>query len=266
MTDLKRLDEALSKYVRPETFPLAIRMVRHGEPVPEKSRRPFRDLKVQITTCMGYTMARRYGWAMAMSHEDINCPLSKVVYGFEEEVDYFKEGCTCEGMYTATKEAGARTEAAIAKFSWKEYETILCAPLQRADFDPQVVVVYGNSAQVMLLVVAALFKEGGRISSSFAGRIDCSDSVIQTLQTSRPQVILPCYGDRVFGQTQDYEMGFSFPSSFDDSIIEGLEGAHKGGVRYPVPTYLRYQPAYPPSYMKLEEIWASQPRDTPPVK
>ncbi len=266
MVDLKRLDEALARYLRPETFPLAIRMVRHGEPVPEKSRRPFRDLKVQITTCMGYTMARRYGWAMAMSHEDISCPLSKVVYGFEEEVGYFKEGCTCEGMYTATKEAGARTEAAIAKFSWKEYETILCAPLQRADFEPQVVVVYGNSAQVMLLVVAALFKEGGRITSSFAGRIDCSDSVIQTLQTSRPQVILPCYGDRVFGQAQDHEMGFSFPFSFGDSLIEGLEGAYKGGVRYPVPTYLRYQPAYPPSYTKLEEIWASQRQDTPPAK
>jgi uncharacterized protein (DUF169 family) len=169
-------------------------------------------------------------------------------------------------MYTATKEAGARTEAAIAKFSWKEYETILCAPLQRADFEPQVAVVYGNSAQVMLLVVAALFKEGGRITSSFAGRIDCSDSVIQTLQTSRPQVILPCYGDRVFGQTQDYEMGFSFPSSFGESLIEGLEGAYKGGVRYPVPTYLRYQPSYPPSYTKLEEIWASQRQDTSPAK
>ena len=98
MTDLKCLDEAFSKYLRPETFPLAVRMVRHGEPVPEKSKRPFRDMKVQITTCMGYTMARRYGWALAMSHEDISCPLSKVVYGFEEEVDYFKEGCTCAGM------------------------------------------------------------------------------------------------------------------------------------------------------------------------
>src|SRR5437867_4413460 len=260
MADLKHLDEALSKYLRAETFPLAVRMVRHGEPVPEKSRRPLRDLKVQITTCMGYTMARRYGWAMAMTHEDISCPLSKVVYGFEEEVDYFKEGCTCVGMYTGTKEAGAKTEASVAKFSWKEYEAIICAPLSKTDFEPQVLVVYGNSAQVMLLVVAALYKEGGRITSSFAGRIDCSDSVIQTLQTDQPQVILPCYGDRVFGQTQDYEMGFSFPASLGETIVEGLEGAHKGGVRYPIPTFLRYQPTYPPSYMKLEEIW-SAPRD-----
>src|SRR5437867_8360079 len=266
MADLKHLDEALSKYLRAETFPLAVRMVRHGEPVPEKSRRPLRDLKVQITTCMGYTMARRYGWALAMSREDISCPLSKVVYGFEEEVDYFKEGCTCAGMYTDTAEAGARTEASIAKFSWKEYETIACAPLGRAEFEPQVVVVYGNSAQVMLLVVAALFKRGGRLASSFAGRIDGSASGIHTFAGGEPQFTLPCYGDRVFGATQDYEMGFSFPIGSAEAVIDGLEGAHRGGVRYPIPTFLRFQPSYPPSYTKLEEIWASRSGAESPPK
>lgn len=261
MTDLTHLDEILTQFVRPETFPLAIRMQKSGEPFPDKAKRPWRDLKVRFTTCMGYTMARRYGWSLAMGHEDINCPLSKVVYGFEPEVDYFKDGCTCSGMYTASAEAGAKTEASIAKFSWKEYETIVCAPLSRANFEPQVILIYGNSAQVMLLVVAALYKTGGRVTSSFAGRIDCSDSVIQTIQTAQPQVVLPCYGDRVFGQTQDYEMGFSLPARMVCEIIEGLEGAHRGGVRYPIPTFLRYEPSYPPSYMKLEEIWAAQNRE-----
>lgn len=266
MINLNQLDEALTRYIRPDTFPIAIRMLKAGEPVPGRVKRPLRDLKVQITTCMGYTMARRYGWALALSHEDINCPLSKVVYGFEEEVDYFKEGCTCAGMYTATKEAGAKTEAAIAKFSWKEYEYIVCAPLSRADFDPAVVVVYGNSAQVMMLVVASLFKTGGKITSSFAGRIDCSESVIETMKTNQPQVILPCYGDRVFGQAQDHEMGFSFPAGMSETIVEGLEGVYKGGVRYPIPTYLRFQPSYPPSYTKLEEIWAARDSSDSPAK
>lgn len=266
MTDLNRLDETFTRYIRPDTFPLAIRMTKAGEPIPERAKRPFRDLKIRFTTCMGYTMARRYGWVLAMSLEDINCPLSKVVYGFEEEVDYFKEGCTCAGMYTETKEAGAKTEAGIAKFSWKEYEHIVCAPLTRADFEPHVVLVYGNSAQVMMLVVASLYKEGGRIASTFAGRIDCSDSVIQTIQTNQPQVILPCYGDRVFGQTQDHEMAFSFPSGYSETIIAGLEGAHRGGVRYPIPTYLRFQPSYPPSYDKLEEIWNARKGKENPAK
>jgi uncharacterized protein (DUF169 family) len=266
MTDLARLDQALSQYVRPEAFPLAIRMLKSGEVVPEKARRPHRDLSVQITTCMGYTMARRYGWMLAMTRDDINCPLSKVVYGFEEEVEYFREGCTCAGMYTATKEAGATTEASIAKFSWKEYETILCAPLSRSSFEPHVILVYGNSAQVMLLVVAYLYMSGGRLESSFAGRIDCSDSVILTMRSRLPQVILPCYGDRVFGQTQDHEMAFAFPSGDSNRIVEGLEGAHKGGVRYPVPTYMRFEPSYPPSYQKLEQIWSERNAEDGPAK
>jgi len=255
MVDLKRLDDTLTKYLRPDTFPLAIRMAKEGEPLPERAKRPHRDLNVQITTCMGYTMARRYGWAMAMSREDVNCPLSKLVYGFEESVEYYRDGCTCAGMYTETPEAGAATEELIPKFKWQEYQTILCAPVARASFEPHVILIYGNSAQVMLMVVASLYRTGGRLTSSFAGRIDCSDSVIQTMQTGEPQVILPCYGDRVFGLTQDHEMGFCYPFSMTESIVAGLEGAYKGGVRYPIPLYLRFQPTFPPSYEKLEEIW-----------
>ncbi len=266
MNELKQLDEALGRYVRPETFPLAIRMLKEGETPPEKARHPFRDLKVQITTCMGYTMSRRYGWTIAMSREDISCPLSKTVYGLEEEVEYFRDGCTCAGMYTATQAAGARTEASVAKFSWREYATILCAPLARAGFEPNVVLVYGNSAQVMILVAAYLYEEGGRISSSFSARIDCSDSVIETMKSGRPQVILPCYGDRVFGQTQDHEMAFSVPAADVNGVIRGLEGTHKGGVRYPIPTFLRYQPSYPDTYNKLEEIWAARAAPGSPSK
>ncbi len=261
-SDLTRLDEALTRFIRPESFPIGVRMLKAGESLPEKSKRPMRDLGVGITTCMAYTIARRYGWQIVMSREDISCPLSKVVYGFEEEVDYYKEGCTCAGMYTDSREAGARTEAAISKFSWNEFEAIACSPLSRASFEPHVILTYGNSAQVMILVAAYLFKEGGRLMSQFAARIDCSDSVIETMKTGRPQVILPCYGDRVFGQTQDHEMGFSFPIQDADRMICGLEGTHKGGVRYPIPTFLRYQPTYPASYVKLEEIWATRKSKT----
>ena len=39
MTDLERLDAALSRYLRPETFPIAVRMLRAGEPAPGRAKR-----------------------------------------------------------------------------------------------------------------------------------------------------------------------------------------------------------------------------------
>lgn len=251
----EKFTREVETYVRPNTFPVAIRMLKAGEAIPPKTKRPAQDLKVQIATCQGVTMARRYGWSVAIGREDLNCVLTKTAFGFEPVVPFYAEGnCAC-GMYTETAEAGAKTEAATARFSFREYETILLAPSAKARFEPHVYLVYGNAAQVMRMLTAALFKRGGALSASFTGRIDCADIVIRTMTEDDYQVILPCYGDRVFGQTEDGEMAFTVPFSKAGEFIAGLEGTHRGGIRYPIPTFVRYSGQFPPAYDKLAEIF-----------
>ena len=203
-------------------------------------------------------MARRYGWALAMGREDLSCPLAKEVFGFEESLDYFREGHACAGMFTVNAGVGTVTESQVTRFKYGKYEAVLAAPFQRTTFEPDVAIIYGNSAQVMRLLTAALWKRGGRLTSSFSGRIDCSDSIIVTMQADEPQVILPCYGDRVFAQAGDNEMAFSIPASRFAEMVEGLEGTHRGGIRYPTPSFLRYTGQYPEHYMKMEELWEEQ--------
>ncbi|MER3467811.1 MAG: hypothetical protein C4312_04415 [Thermoflexus sp.] len=256
---LQRLYEALQTHVRPATFPVAIRMIAPGEPWPEKTRFPRRDFGQQIAICQGFAIARHYGWIIGMRGEDLSCPLAKVVWGFEPLLDYYLNGMTCAGMYTETPAAGAVSEAQVDKWDYRQWEGVVVAPLHRTAFEPHVVLIYGNSAQVMRLG-ARLWKTGGRLTSSFSGRIDCADAVITTMKTDECQVILPCYGDRVFGQAQDDEMAFTIPASKIEWIIEGLEGTHKGGIRYPIPKFLRYTGIYPDHYMELERQWAEQRR------
>jgi len=249
---------ALQKHVRPASFPIAIKMLKEGEPLPERVKRPAEDLGFQSAICQGFSIARRYGWPIAIGREDLSCPLAKVVFGFAPMLDYYREGHACAGMYTATPEAGARTEAETPKWEYGQYAYVVMAPLHRCTFEPDVVLIYGTSGQVMRLVTAALWKRGGRITSSFSGRIDCADAVIETMQTGEYQVILPCYGDRIFGQTEDHEMAFAVPADRMEELIEGLEGTHKGGIRYPIPSFLRYQGEFPPTYEKLNELWKAQ--------
>ena len=255
--DLKTMDTALTEHVRPATFPVAVRLTFPGEALPPKTRRPARDLSVQVTICQGIAFSRRYGWVMAVGADDLSCPLAAAVFGFKPMLDYMATGHACYQMYTQSLEAGAATEAAVEMLPYRRFETVLSAPLHRAAFEPDVVVVYGNAAQVMRLTVAALWREGGRLTSSFSGRIDCSDEIIVPLRSQKPEVILPCYGDRVFAQTQDHEMAFSFPWSWAERIVDGLEGTHHGGVRYPIPAYLRYTGQFPAHYEKMNELWAS---------
>ncbi len=254
--DSATLNGHLNKYLRTATFPVGIRPLAPGEPIPAKAKRPARDLEAQVTICQCVGLARRYGWTMAFTGEDISCPAAKVAFGFEDRIPYYAQGSLADGMYASCLEAGAAFEEALPRFGRGEIAALVLGPLERIAFEPETVAVYGNSAQVLRLVNAALWQKGGAFKAEFTGRGDCADIVIRTRQTGRPQLILPCYGDRIFGTAADDEMGFAFPFAQAEAIVAGLEGTSRGGVRYPMPYFaLRARPEFPPSYVELERRW-----------
>jgi len=255
---LKQLDEALGRYVRPDTFPLAIRMIRPGEALPEGVKVPSKAMGEQWIVCQSIGVARRYGWAIAVGRDDVICPLASVAFGFHRPNDKYLEGFAAVGMYCKDDAAAANLEANTWRFDPGTFDYVCVAPLNRANFDPDVVAVYGNSAQVMRLVHASLYKHGGRLASTSGGRLDCAEIVIQTMTTNEPKVILPCNGDRVFGMTQDHEMAFAFPWGYAQEIMEGLEGTHKGGTRYPITVNMRETVTMPKSYQELLKMLGKQ--------
>ena len=245
------LDEALSRYVRPDTFPLGIRMLSPGEPVPEGVRLPSRDVGERWIVCQSIGIARRYGWSIAVGKEEIICPLASVSFGFRRSSARYDAGEAALGMYCSGTEAAAALEAATWRFETGRFERLCVGPLARLTFEPHVVAVYGNSAQVMRLVNAALHARGGRVESSSGGRLDCAELVIQTMQTGEPKVVLPCNGDRIFGMAQGSEMAFAFPADRAGEIVTGLEATHRGGVRFPIPVAMRSTVTMPPKYQEL---------------
>jgi uncharacterized protein (DUF169 family) len=250
----KDVYDKIQEYVRPATFPVAVRLLRDGEPPPAKAKRPLADLHNHVTVCQGWAIARRYGWTTVLTAEDMKCPLGALVAGFASPNAFYDDGNLCAGMYTEDAAAGARSEASVEKFAPGEIDAIVFAPLHRADFEPHVVIIYGNAAQVMRLVAAALYAKGGRVASSFAARMDCSDHLVVPLRTDEPQVILPCNGDRIFAGAQDEEMAFTLPWSRADELVRGLEGTQKGGIRYPIPSFLTYEPGMPKKYEELLDM------------
>src|SRR5215813_9082315 len=145
------LDAALSQYARLPTFPLAVAWVGEGQPVPARLKRPRADLGVQVAICQTFALARRYGWGLAVGREDLSCPLAAVAFGYERSLPFYEEGNLCVEMYTRDAAAGRRSEDAIPKFAHGHHALLCVAPLARATFEPSVVVVYANGAQVMRL-------------------------------------------------------------------------------------------------------------------
>jgi uncharacterized protein (DUF169 family) len=253
LVNLERLAESLDAYVRPQTHPLFVRFLGEGEPIPERARRPSEAFGHGIATCQAIGIARRYGWSVAMLPEDFSCALSYIALGMDEPPREWLEGHACLGMYAETLEAGAKMEEAVHRFEPSEFAGLVVAPIHRVNFEPHLFVQYGNPAQAMRLVQASLWKRGGRVTTTVSGRLDCADITVGTYKSGEPQVIVPCYGDRVFGGVDDDEVAFAAPAGMVDEIAEGLAATHKAGVRYPIPKFLRYDPQFPEKYDLLWE-------------
>ena len=250
------ISDAVREASRMKSFPLAVKFLKSADAFPEKTRSPARDLGKRITICQAVSMVRLYGWTVGLTKEDLICVPAMIAFGFSGAEDI---GGTLGELFCAV---GFHPEAAPAADEAENmctlendaYPAILMAPLSKGLFEPDTVAFYGNPAQIMRLAQAAVHACGKRISGSFGGKVECTEYLIAPLQTAAPRIAIPGLGDRIFSMTQDDELVLSIPGSLLLPLHESLNVVGKKvGARYPVPSYLNYQPEFPPMYGEMAD-------------
>lgn len=256
MSALKEVASVLEEYVRPASFPVAVK-ISGEENLPAKARRPMKFLGHPATICQGISMARSVGWTIGFLQEDHACAPSLVVLGLADEPEMVKSGDLVHPLYGATLESCANTQKNIPTLPLGKARSIVVAPLAKADFEPDVVLVYGMPAQVARLIQGALYQEGGALTSSFVGRNSCAGELVAPLLEQKCQVVVPGSGERLFALTQDHEMCFAIPRPRLEEVADGLAATHKaGGMRFPTPFQgIRSRAQFPEKYHRLEEMF-----------
>ena len=75
----------------------------------------------------------------------------------------------------------------------------MLAPLASGKFDPDVILIYGNPTQLMLLMNGLQFKDYERFQFFFIGEGACADGLAQCYTSGKPALAIPCFGERRFG-------------------------------------------------------------------
>jgi uncharacterized protein (DUF169 family) len=251
--DLIRIGEALQTYVRPQTHPVAVGMVGRVDDIPEKARMPKRDAGRTMALCQGLTLARRHGWLVAMGLDDMLCPLGALTVGFVAAKEKFLDGSFAIPFWVKDQSVRSRMAKAIPQLEVGKYTHVLLAPLQRAEFEPDVIIVYGDPAQIARLIQAAAYETGEPVTSVSVGGFACGGEITMPMLTGACQYIMTGGGDRAIAQTQDHEAAFAMPAAKAISIAEGLAETHKAGMRYPTPALLPFGAGLPPSFDELME-------------
>lgn len=265
----------LERRIRLQTFPLAVKFLRNEGDIPEETGgsvsvqslmsttkrgtgdvfegaiRPLRDLGYRVALCQGFAMSRKEGLTVAMFSEDMLCFEPIVGYGWAETPQYFLDGHNRYPQDVKDLEAGKNYASDFPRLEAGKYRGVLSAPLAKAYFEPDVIMLYCDSTQLSLLLLGREYQRGHDLPCHLSSHAACVYSVVPVMQSGGYQVAVPCRGDRYFGLASDAEIIFSFSGEKLGDLMEGLRHLEKYNSRLPrLPAMMR-EPVFPESYVKL---------------
>lgn len=253
MVNLANIDKAMSSYIKPQTYPLAVKMLSGHEEVPKDAKQPLKDFGAALTLCQALALSRREGLTLVLDKQSQSCPIALVGLGFVKPEEYLSGKFTLAPINQSAV-ARKRIAAQLPRFKFGQFNSILISPIQKAGFDPDVILFYGNGAQVMRMIQAAVFASGEQLTSMSTGSGGCLIPIVASILEGQCKFCIPGNGERRLGIIADGELAFAMPQNRFEEVVEGLKLSHEGKQTYPIsPGYLKMEYPMPPSYVELRK-------------
>ncbi len=255
--DWEKLVRRLERLLRLRSFPVALKMLPRKE---DLAAVPFlRRPQHKMTLCQLISLARNFDWTVGADADDFVFGTCPSILGLSPVPPHQLDGTFRSIVWVQTKQDGRRYEEAIARLPLYKYQAVTLAPLVYKPFEPDLVLIYANPAQMILLINALQFEAYEVMHFSCVGESSCSDAIARCFLEGEPRLSIPCYGERRYGHAQDDELVMALPAGSMVKALKGLEALYRRGVRYPISfagAESDISGSFPVSYQSLESMLA----------
>ena len=246
--------KSLENLIRPNSHPLAVRMLRSPDEVPDEALRPVRDFGKCMSTCQIFALSRRFGETVAQLFEDMWCPEPVIGFGLQDAPEYFMDGNNRYPRDVSSPEAGRVYAKELPKLPTGLYSGIMSAALHSTPFEPEIITIYCVPAQLSTLLLGHEYKDGHNLNCALSSHAACVYGVVPTLLNNRAQVAIPCRGDRYAAMAEDDEMILSLTPAEFQELMTALRYLETTGTRYPQGYRLRFEYPLPKAYEKIADM------------
>jgi len=263
----QNLTRHLEALLRLRTFPVAIKLLEDREELAKNrwARRPDKT----TTLCQLITIVRTFDWTVGATAEDFGFPMCASIIGLAELPEEVRDGTFRSLVWCKTKEDGKKFEDSIPRIPAGKYQAVILAPLVYDPFEPDMVLIYGNPAQMILIINAIQFEDYERLQFFCVGESSCADAIAQCYLSGKPSLTIPCYGERRYGHAQDDELVMALPPKFVEKVERNLEQLYARGICYPISQYGAQAdptPGMPLAYLQLGKTEKIEGLQIPPRK
>ena len=230
--DWERIVRRMEQLMRLKSFPVAFKMLENRE---DLSKIPFmRRPGHKITLCQMITLVRNFDWTVGIDLDDFMNPTCPSILGLTKVPEANLDGTFRSIVWVKTRKDARKYEESIPRLPLGKYEAVAMAPLAYKPFEPDIVLIYANPAQMMLLINSLQFEDYEVMQFFCVGESSCSDAIVRCYLTGKPSLTIPCYGERRYGHAQDEDMVMAVPAGMMEKALRGMETLYRRGIRYPI--------------------------------
>lgn len=255
----KKIQELMEKVVGLRYPAVAVKMIREDSEIPEDAVRPLKDMGYHIALCQAFAFARRQRKVIYMELEDHWCWNPIITYGMIDN-ETAKKGFRAmhKIMGTSMESADAYVDS-FPSLPYGEFKGTLIAPLDQADFLPDVTMVYCKNDQLRVLLMAIDSQIHKMIDSSFTPLDSCTYAVINAIKEENYRITLPDPGEYERALTPDDDIILSIPAQRQEEFLKGLEvQASRGQDRNSFYMTMKEDFARPYFYNVIFEAWGME--------
>ena len=225
----------MERLLRLKTFPVALKLLEKAEDLNHYKwmRRPSEKLSL----CQLITIVRTFDWTIGGTADDLVTQGCASVIGLSKLDEFVTSGEMRSKVWLEKQGDAANCESVIQRVPFGKYNAFILAPLAYDPFEPDLVLIYGNPAQMSIMINAIQYDNFKRLTFYSVGETSCSDVIGRCLVDREPALSIPCYGERRFGHAADDELAIGLPPEDCARIFRNLEILYKKGIRYPISQY-----------------------------
>lgn len=225
----------VERFLRLKTFPVGLKLLTDPD---DLGRNPWiRRPPEKLTLCQLITIVRTFDWTVGGTAEDLAVPGCATILGLSQVPGFMTDGTMRNIVWLEKKEDAALCESVMQRIPYGKFRAFMLAPTAYDPFVPDIVLLYGNPAQMSLLVNAIQYDRYERLVFYSVGESSCSDVIGRCFVDRVPALSIPCYGERRFGHAADDELAIGLPAEDCSRILKNLETLFKKGIRYPISHY-----------------------------
>lgn len=226
IAEVRKLGAEMKESLGLRWSPVGVRLMSTEDEVPNA------EILIKHRYCQAVMKARQ-GHNVLLKKEELSCPAASSSFGFRGLPEGLKSGKALVGFGIVSDEkVGQKMFLGMPKLKAGRVHQIHLFPLDRFDYEPEIVVVEDEVEKLIWIVLSYLHTKGGERAQASTAVLQaiCVDATIIPYLENRLSFSYGCYGCRDATDIGTNEAVLGFPASFLTSVVENLRNLSKKAI------------------------------------